>query len=460
LTHASVSVRFGASIVPFSELHLPMSDLALLLNFMLLLVLIFMQRRALWRRFKQLWVTWQQHGPRRWRPQSPHHCPHCQAGLKLHVLRSKADIRPYSARKSRRGRKKTVNTRGFACPNLHCAYRGVTDDTLHALVGYGSHNGIPRFKCQACAKVFTSRVNTPLYYLKTDPKQVEFVLWFLAEEVDVSVLVRFTGHADATLVRWLERMGTHSQHWHNHLFRNLVLPLVQMDELYTRIRATASAAWLWLAFDPVSKAIPSLHLGGRTKDDAFALVHDCKLRLSPDCIPAVTTDGLRSYFYALTAHFGSWFRPPKACTDHWQPSDALHYGQLVKRTGKRRHVTFTHTRMLLGKRQQLFARLRAAGLRPFIQTAFVEHVNLTFRQSVAALSRRTWAYAQTEHHLLLHCEWFRLYYHFVRAHESLALEVPGLKRRFRPRSPAMALQLTDHLWSVHDLLHLPVPQVA
>jgi transposase-like protein/IS1 family transposase len=433
-------------------------DVSLLLNFILLLLILLLQRRRLQQWFKHLWITWQHH-PRRLKPQSPHDCPHCQAGLTLQVLRSKSDIRPYSERKSRRGRKKTVNTRGFACPHPDCPYHGVNDDTLHALVGYGAHNGIQRFKCQACAKVFTSRVNTPLYYLKTDPKQVEFVLWFLAEGVNVSVLVRFTGHTDATLTRWLERMGTHSQDWHNRFFRNIVLTLVQMDELYTRIRTTASAAWLWLAFDPISKAIPSLHVGGRTKDAAFALVHDFKLRLSPDCIPAATTDGLRSYFYALTTHFGSWFRPPKARTDHWQPSADLHYGQLVKRKSKR-HLTFTHTRMLWGKRQELFARLHEVGLRPLIQTAFVERVNLTFRQSVAALSRRTWAYAQTERHLLLHCEWFRLYYHFVRAHESLAREVPGLKRRFRSRSPAMALNLTDHLWSVHDLLHYPVPQVV
>jgi IS1 family transposase len=111
-------------------------------------------------------------------------------------------------------------------------------------------------------------------------------------------------------------MGTHSQNWHNYLFRNLVFTLVQMDEPYTRVRATASACWLWLAIDPVSKAIPSLHLGGRTKADAFALVHDLKLRLAPDCVPAFTTDGLRSYFYALTAHFGAWFHPPKARSDH------------------------------------------------------------------------------------------------------------------------------------------------
>jgi hypothetical protein len=116
--------------------------------------------------------------------------------------------------------------------------------------------------------------------------------------------------------------------------------------------------------------------------------------------------------------------------------------------------------MLWGRRRALSARLRQVGLRPLIQTAFVECVNLTFRQSVAALSRRTWAYAQTERHLRLHCEWLRLYYPLVRSHESLALEVPDLKRRYRSRSPAMALGLTAHLWSVKDLLHYPAPQVS
>jgi IS1 family transposase/transposase-like protein len=437
---------------------MPLIDVSSLLNLVLIVLLALSLQRRWQRLLKHLWQSWQQYRPQLWKPQSPRDCPQCQAGLKLQVLRAKGEIRPYQERKSRRGRKKAVSTGGFACPERTCAYYGVTDASLHALVGYGTHNGIQRLRCQACAKVFTSRVNTPLYYLKTNPKQIEMVLWFLAEGVDASVLVRFTGHADATLARWLERMGTHSQGWHNLLFRNLVLSLVQMDELYTRIRATASSAWLWLAFDPVSKAIPALHLGGRTKDDAFALVHDLKLRLRPDCIPAATTDGLRSYFYALTAHFGTWFRPPRARRDHWQVSDELYYGQLVKRKSKRR-VTFTHTRMVWGKRKALFARLLQAGLRPLIQTAFVERVNLTFRQSVAALSRRTWSYAQTERHLLLHCEWFRLYYHLVRAHQSLAYPVPGLQRHYRPRTPAMALGLTDHLWSVRDLLHLPVPQV-
>ena len=66
------------------------------------------------------------------------------------------------------------------------------------------------------------------------------VLWFMAEGVDLSVMVRYTGYSDATLARWLTRAGQHSTHLHDLLFRGLIMPLVQMDELYARVRGAAS----------------------------------------------------------------------------------------------------------------------------------------------------------------------------------------------------------------------------
>ena len=236
--------------------------------------------------------------------------------------------------------------------------------------------------------MFTSRVGTPLYYLKTSLERVERVLWFLAEGVDLSVMIRFTGHAYATIARWLNRMGSHSQRWHNQLLRNLIFVVLQLDELHTRVRGIASARWLWLAIDPVSKAIPSLHIGGRTKHDAFALAHDIKIRLRSGYIPAVLTDGLRTYFYAITAHVGSWFRSSRARKDHWCVSDELQHGMLIKRKHNNRKTT-TQTRMAYGKRSNLFDKLQQVGLRRLIQTAFIERVNLTFRQCVSCLSRRT-----------------------------------------------------------------------
>jgi transposase-like protein len=83
---------------------------------------------------------------------------------------------------------------------------------------------------------------------------------------------------------------------------------------------------LWLAIDPISKLIPALHLGGRTNQDAYAFLHRLVLSLKPKWVPLFLSDGLRAYFYAITAHFGTWFRPPRARTDHWQVDENLLYG--------------------------------------------------------------------------------------------------------------------------------------
>ena len=112
--------------------------------------------------------------------------------------------------------------------------------------------------------------------------------------------------------------------------------------------------------------------------------------------------------------------------------------------------------MLWGTRKALLAKLKSVGLSGLIQTAFIERVNVTIRQSVAPLRRKTWSLAQSEPALLIHVEWWRLYYHFVRDHSSLRRPVPGLKGRYRSQTPAMAAGLTNRLWTVGELLRTPV----
>lgn len=426
----------------------------------LLLLVIVLWLPTLWRhsrrRIRRIWERTRDRFPRRWKPRTPKNCPHCCGEIALSSFAINREVTAYAERKSSRGRKKGISTQGYACPHVGCEYYGVTDEERHALVGNGKRGKgghIQHFRCQWCRRDFTCRRNTPLYYLKTDPKRVEMVLWLLAEGVDISVMVRYTGHADATITRWLERMGRHSERLHDLLFRRLSLPLVQLDELHTKVRSIQGALWVWLAIDPVTKILPAMYLGRRRQYDAYALLHDLKLRLG--CVPAFTSDGYRPYFYAITAHFGSWFRPKGARTDHWQVSEKLLYGQLVKRR-QRRSVTFTLTRMLWGTRRSLNQLLRLYGYLPTIQTAFIERVNLTLRRGVAPLARRTWSLAQSPQHLWLHLQWWRCYYHLVRDHESLALPVPGLPKRQRQRTPAMAAAVTDCHWSVGQILKMPL----
>lgn len=109
--------------------------------------------------------------------------------------------------------------------------------------------------------------------------------------------------------------------------------LLQVDELYARVRQKG-VPWLLGALDPVTTVIPTLQLGPPTTEAAMQLVHQVTQVLAPGCVPAFTTDGLRAYFYALTAHFGQWSCEAGQRQAHWQVSDELLHGQLVKCEGR------------------------------------------------------------------------------------------------------------------------------
>jgi hypothetical protein len=196
------------------------------------------------------------------------------------------------------------------------------------------------------------------------------------------------------------------------------------------------------------------------------VIHDLHQRLARGCIPVFTSDGLNHYFYALTAHFGQWVAGVRGRAHHWQVAAGLLYGQIKKHYRRRKLVRVTHL-MRCGTRTALRDALTRIGLSGTLNTAFVERLNLTVRQSVAALVRRTWSTMHEAPHLLLHREWWRAYYHFARPHESLRLKLGqplarGGKRqpqRYRQRTPAMAAGLTRRRWSVREVLLFPlVPQ--
>jgi hypothetical protein len=64
--------------------------------------------------------------------------------------------------------------------------------------------------------------------------------------------------------------------------------------------------------------------------DAQLFVHELWQRLAPGAPPVFTTDGLRLYFYALTAHFGHWVPTPGKRWPVWQVDPQFLYGQVHK----------------------------------------------------------------------------------------------------------------------------------
>ena len=231
------------------------------------------------------------------------------------------------------------------------------------------------------------------------------VLTALAEGLDPSAAERVFGYRQATITSWLTRAGRHAELFHERSFRNLHIPHLQLDELRTRLRSAKQILWLWLAIDPLTKMILVLELGPRTQHMAHRVIHSLRQILAPGCLPLFTSDGLNLYFYALTAHFGTWREERRRGRNvrRWQLATNLIYGQVKKCYRRRKLVRVTHM-MRLGTEDALKDALQGLGFSGRLNTAFIERVNLTVRHGIAALARRTWATAQQSPHLLAHLE--------------------------------------------------------
>jgi hypothetical protein len=130
---------------------------------------------------------------------------------------------------------------------------------------------------------------------------------------------------------------------------------------------------------------------------------------------------------------------------------------------RRRRIVEVKRHVVLGTKAAVDRLLSACGWQ--INTSFVERLNLSLRQRVAAMRRRSATTCKSETGLTQPLVLFQVYYNFVLPHASLrqALVHPiatngaGSAKRWRPRTPAMAAGLTDHVWTLREVLMFRVP---
>ena len=168
----------------------------------------------------------------------------------------------------------------------------------------------------------------------------------------------------------------------------------------------------------------------------------------------------------MLTHYGRWVQPPRRQVKgpvpkpRWMPQPGLLYAQVVKTTRRRRLVNVTH-RVVFGTIEAVNQGLSPLGWQ--INTSLVERFNLSLRQHVAAIGRRTNTLCKGEDGLRYQLALYHAYYNFVLPHISLRQPLPvapagtNSAKMWRPCTPAMAAGLTDHVWSLREVLLFRVP---
>jgi IS1 family transposase len=349
----------------------------------------------------------------------------------------------------------------------------------------GHPNGGPwrQLHCTACDSYFPEHHGTIFQGKQAAVELIVRVLACLAEGLGIRATARVFEVAPNTVLQWLVEAAEQLRAFSAHFLCNLHLEQLQLDELYAVLRDLKAGAisddeamkrlersrhWVWTAMDPHSKLLVVVEVGSRTLAMAQRVVHQVTQVLAPGCVPLFLTDGFKEYRTAILAHFGYWMQPERRQAKgplpqpRWMPLPELLYAQVVKAYRRRRLVGVTH-RVMFGTQLAIEQILAACGWT--INTAFVERLNLDLRQRVAAIGRRVNTLCQGEGGVQDQLMLFQVYHNFVLPHASLrqplllpeATNGSGSAKVWRPCTPAMAAGLTDHVWSLKEVLLYRVP---
>jgi IS1 family transposase/transposase-like protein len=382
-----------------------------------------------------------------------------------------------------RGCRRQVDTTGHFCPHPACSYHGRVDFGNIRANGRPNGRRWRQLVCLGCCGYFLETVGIPFHAKQVDPDKLVWAIAALAEGLGIRAVARVFEGDPNTVLGWLVEAAEHLETFTRHHLRDLHVEQVQMDELFALLsavkdgeiteaeaikRLSRSPHWVWVAMDPVCTLILAVDVGERTQTMAQRLVHHVTQVLAPECAPLFLTDGFREYLCTLVTHYGQWIRPERRQAKgprpkpRWMPQPQLLYAQVVK-SYRRRRITGVKHRVVFGARDTIDEILAKRGWK--INTSFIERLNLDFRQHVAAIGRRVNTLCKHEAGLCQQLAVFQAYHNFCLPHTSLRVPLPeveivtepGLTKRWRQQTPAMASGLTDRIWSVREILMSRAP---
>jgi IS1 family transposase len=300
-----------------------------------------------------------------------------------------------------------------------------------------------------CKKTFSARRGTMFEGLRKPVDVIVIVVTLLTYGCPVQAIVHAFGLDERTVASWRDRAGMHCRQVHQAIVEQGTLDLVQVQADEIRVKGCKWIAWMGLAMMVSTR----LWLGGVVQfsrdrslaDRMFQQVRRCAQALRP---LLVLTDGWSAYPNSIRRAFREKVKTSQGSgRARLQIWPELHIGTIIKRTEKKRVVEITR-RMAHGLLEQAEQLLLLSRGGVVLNTAFIERLNGTFRERLASLTRKS---RHAAHRLgaletgmyLIGCS-----YNFCFVHHELS----KASQVGSACTPAMAAGLTDHVWSIFELL--------
>jgi len=337
------------------------------------------------------------------------------------------------------------------CPNLDCMARGKIGEGNIVIHGKKRQ----RYRCKTCGKTFSAQAGTMFEGLRKPNALIVIVVTLLAYGCPVQAIVQAFGLDERTVASWRDRAGKHCQEVHQAVVQQGQLDLVHVQADEIRVKGHKMIAWMGLAMMVSTR----LWLGGvvsLTRDRCLAdrLLSQVRACCQPLCALLVCTDGWNAYPGSIRRAFREKVKETagcgRACLQVWPQ---LCIATVIKHTKKKRVVQVTR-RMAQGTLETAQKLLQHSQGGTVLNTAFIERLNGTMRQRLASLTRKCRHAARRVMALetgmyLLGCT-----YNFCWPHHELSRREATAqgKRGEVLLTPAIASGLTDHVWSIWELL--------
>jgi IS1 family transposase len=261
----------------------------------------------------------------------------------------------------------------------------------------------------------------------------------LVEGNSIRATVRMTGVAKNTVTKLLVDLGETCAEYQDRVMRDLPCQRLECDEIWAFVYAKKKNVpedkrgefgygdvWTWVALDSDTKLIPTWMVGNRNAEDASAFMNDVARRMASRV--QLSTDGYAPYLQAVRGAFRE-----------------VDYGQIQKIYG---NPEGSAGRCSPGKCIGASAYRVSGDPDPEkISTSYVERQNLTMRMGMRRYTRLTNAFSKKVENLGAAVALHFMFYNFARPHSSLGSKT----------TPAMAAGISDHVWSLDEIVGLLDP---